>query len=377
LLAGRVVAKSFQTEDKESTMGGQAIALAAVALACTGTLCGHALAQSNQIFLQEIEGGPIRPLTTAEKDKLQDPLFRLVLARQPTEIRLAKIQELIQPLATPPQTRRFFVVDEEIADPRRPPAVPLPSRRAVIDFLGNNGDVKLGGNIMLSISFTSDRVEEVTELEAWGWDEANGVYNYYKLDQSRTAPNLTWKLRATSLDADLKSAADRRGTCLRCHATGVPVMKELLFPWNNWNSAQSLVSYLQPITPDAQRWPVANDPQLRFLDGAQNLEAAIKGSIIQFNNRRFAQAIREDGQGQLIVAQARRVLRPLFATTEINLTTANQRSGLHPLEPGAHTGLHSRSKYRIASFFLPASLVVEGGLRASGLGKLHNFALWP
>src|SRR5262249_25312277 len=188
---------------------------------CVGTLGSHALAQSNEIFLQEIEDGPIRPLTAAEKDKLQDPLFRLVLARQPNEIRLAKIQELIQPLATPSQTRRFFVVDEEITDPRRPPAVPLPSRRAVIDCLGNNVDVKIGGNIMLSIFFTSDRVEEVMELEAWGWDEVNGGYNYYKFDQSRTAPNLTWKLRATSLDADFKSAADPRRSMPRVHHTRV------------------------------------------------------------------------------------------------------------------------------------------------------------
>jgi len=347
-------------------MGRRAIAVAAAALASVGACGTHALAQSNEIFLQEVEGGPIRPLTAAEKDKLQDPLFRLVLARQPAEVRLVKIQELIQPLATQSQTRRFFVVDEEIADSRRPPAVPLPSRRAVIDFLGNNGDVKLGGNIMLSIFFTSDRVEEVMEMEAWGWDEANGVYNYYKLDQSRTAPNLTWKLRATSLDADLKSAADRRGTCLRCHATGVPVMKELLFPWSNWNSSQSLVSYLQPLTPDAQRWPVANDPQLKFLDGAQNLETAIKGSITQFNNRRFAQAVRQDGQGQLIVADARRVLRPLFETTEINLTTANQRSGLHPLESGAHTG--PTQPIQIPNSFFLSAGILGGGAGLKGLG---------
>src|SRR5262249_1099352 len=101
-----------------------AVAAAAAALASVSACGTDALAQSNEIFLQEVEDGPIRPLTAAEKDKLQDPLFRLVLARQPAEIRLAKIQELIQPLAIPSQTRRFFVVDEEIADPRRPPAVP-------------------------------------------------------------------------------------------------------------------------------------------------------------------------------------------------------------------------------------------------------------
>ena len=347
-------------------MGSQAIALAAVTLSFVVPCCSQVFAQSSEIFLQEVDGGPVRPLTGVEKDKLQDPLFKLVLARQPAETRLAKIQELIQPIATQSQTRRFFVVDEEIADIRKPPAVPLPSRRAVIDFLGNNGEVKLGGNIMLSVFFSSDRVEEETEMEAWGWDASNGVYNYYKLDRSRTEPKLTWKLRATSLDADLKGAADRRGTCLRCHATGVPVMKELLFPWNNWNSSQSSISYLQLLTPDAQRWPVASDPQLKFLDGAQNLETAIKGSITQFNTRRFAQAVRQDAQGQLSVADARRALRPLFETTEINLTTSNQRSGLHPLEPGGHAG--PTQPIQIPNAFFLSAGVLGGGAGLKGLG---------
>src|SRR5262249_50146537 len=175
------------------------------------------------------------------------------------------------------------------------------------------------------------------------------------------------------VDEDREGAGGGGGTCLRCHAAGVPVMKELLFPWNNWNSIQSSVSYLQPLTPDAQRWPAANDPQLKFLDGAQNLETAIKGSISQFNNRRFAQAVREDGQGQLIVAQARRVLRPLFESTEINLTTANQRSGLHPLEPGAHTG--PTQPIQIPnSFFLSAGILGGGaGLKGLGLGEATQF----
>jgi hypothetical protein len=347
-------------------MARLAIALTVAAVACVGGWATASLAQSNEIFLQEREGGPIRPLTSVEKERLQDPLFKLVLARQPAEIRLAKIQELIQPLATPTQTRRFFVISEEIADPRKPPAIPAPFRRAVIDFRGDNGGVKLDGNVMLSIFFTSDQVEDVLELEAWGWDETNGVYNYYKLDRSRTEPKLTWKLRATSLDADLKSVAERRGTCLRCHATGVPVMKELLFPWNNWNSNQSPADYLQPLSPEGQRWPVANDPQLKFLDQAQNLEPAIKNSITHFNQRRFAELVRQDSQGQLIIAQGRRVLRPLFETTEINLITANQRSGLHPLEQGPHTGPTQPIQIPNSSFLSAGLLGGGGGL--NGLG---------
>ena len=103
------------------------------------------------------------------------------------------------------------------------------TRRAVIDFTGTNNGVNLGANLMLSVSFSSDGIGQIVDIEAWAWDETNGVYNYYKLDRAGTAPNLTWKLRATSKDADLKTAAQLTGSCLGCHTNGAPIMKELLF----------------------------------------------------------------------------------------------------------------------------------------------------
>ena len=72
-------------------------------------------------------------MSAQEKERLQDPLFRLVLAQRPDEVRLAKIEEMIQPDRA---KRRIFVVDEEIKNPRAPQ-----SRRAVIDFLGDNQGV--------------------------------------------------------------------------------------------------------------------------------------------------------------------------------------------------------------------------------------------
>jgi hypothetical protein len=333
----------------------------AISLALLVAFTVPGLAQSTEVFGPRIVNGQTTfvPLSTEQKARLQDPLFRLVLSQRPDELRLAKIEEMIQPDRS---QRRIFIVDEEIKNPR-----PGQGRRAVIDFLGTNQGISLGGNVMLSISFSSDGVPGSPNIEAWGWDDVNGVYNYYKLDRDDT-PMRAWKLRATSENADIKTAAERAGSCIACHLTGVPVMKELLFPWNNWHSNRSQADYLLPNAPPEKRWRVATDPELSGLSQAQDLEPAIKAAIQRFNNSRFQQLVRRNGQGGLVVADAKRVLRPLFETTEINFISNSQQSNLHPLVDTPQTG----PVQPIAippSFFLAATLF-GGGADSSGSSGL-------
>jgi hypothetical protein len=339
----------------------QNIAIAAL-LVCCATFGAPAAAQVDEVLVQKDEGGPVRPLSADDRARLQDPFFKLVLARQPRETKLAAIEALIQPDRT---KRRIFVVHEEIKDPRRPQ-----SRRAVIDFTGSHPDgTRLDRNVMLSINISSERVAEITDIEVWGWDDVNGVYNYYKLDRAGTEPNRSWKLRATSRDADTLRADQREGSCLGCHIIGAPIMKELLFPWNNWHSGRSPVDYLNKDTPAERRWPVATDPGLSGLDLAENLESAIMASIKAFNNRRFGEFARPDGQGGLVVQDARRLLRPLFETVEFNIVSNSQPSGMHPLTDTPQTGPNQQIAIP-NSFFLAAALL--GGGRdlagSSGLG---------
>src|SRR5262249_29233951 len=148
--------------------------------------------------------------------------------------------------------------------------------------------------------FESDSVPEVVDIKAWGFDKANGICNYYKLDKTgHRPPRLSWKLRASSADANRLglTAGARAGTCLRCHTSGVPVMKELLAPWNNWPSGFSDNAYLPKLGPPAERWPVVNDPHLSRLTDAYSPEAAIKSAITQFTNRKLDRIVIADGQG--------------------------------------------------------------------------------
>jgi hypothetical protein len=228
---------------------------------------------------------------------------------------------------------------------------------------------------MLSVFFSSDDFpDQPTAIEALGWDDLRGRYNYYKMDGSGT-PTLqkTWKLRSSSIDADLLSATDRSNTCLACHINGAPIMKELVFPWNNWHSdaSGSPAQYLSG--PDA--WPVADHRRLRNSGGgsgladAQELEQMIIPSIRNFNTRRLNQALErrsDDGNirlrdGRMRIVDGRRLLRHLFHTTEVNLISARRKSGLHPIGEALTSG-PSTEVIIPNSFFLNAALITGGGI---------------
>lgn len=324
------------------------------------TLLSHA--QPNSTLLkQDRDGAPAVSLTAAELASLGDPFFELILDTASPPVRLDRIEDLLQPDRSKRQT---FVVDENIANPARGQ-----QRRAVLSYAGTapQGQV-LATNVMLSVAFDSERFsDDMRFIEAWGWDHRRGRYNYYKLDRTGISDKrLTWKLRGNSDDADLLNPADREGTCMQCHLNGAPIMKELAFPWNNWHSFQSHADYLTTIAPAAQRWPVSSDPRLgsRLL-GAERLETGgILPSITQFNTRRFNSLLKRadaDGNieienGKATVLEARRLLRHLFETTEVNFGSSGIKSGLHPFRDAVMSGPTQPIKPPV-TFFLNAPLM--------------------
>jgi hypothetical protein len=113
---------------------------------------------------------------------------------------------------------------------------------------------------------------------------------------------------------------------------------------------------------------------MRELTSAENLETVIVGAITRFNNRRVGSLVKVDEAGALIVPDAPRLLRPLFATTEVNLISAGQRSGLHPLAVSQQTGPSAAVEIP-NSFFLNADLLAGGnGVRGLGIGAATAFS---
>ena len=300
-------------------------------------------AQATTISKQINDSAPVQPMSAAELAQLNDPFFNLVLKGKPNETNLAEIEKLLQPDLN---KREVFVVDEAILNPSLNQL-----RRSVLTFTGTNQGEFLNSNVMLSVSFGSDRFSDTPEsIEAWGWDDRGSRYNYYSLDSE--GGSLTWKFRGSSLNADTVSASARQGTCLQCHVNGAPIMKELFLPWNNWHSNLVNVTYLQPGFPNS--WPVATSPRLARLGNAYNFETEIIAPIRQFNTRRI-DALVPNNQ----VTDAKRLLKPLFETTEFNIISSRQTSNLHPFSPSSPP---TTAKIQIPnSFFLNAELIAGGG----------------
>ena len=343
---------------------GVIIVLIVLLVLLAGTQFAIAQSTESRLFRQDTNGASLRPLSASELAELNDPFFNLVLKEHSDENNLAEIEKLIQPDQT---KRETFVVDERIVNPSLGQ-----SRRAVLTFKGTNQGEFLDPNVMLSVTLDSNDFPDIPNVEAWGWDETRGVYNYYKLDHTQTG-SLSWKFRGNSEGADTLSASGRENTCLECHINGAPIMKELFRPWNNWNSFDSQATYLSPGGRDS--WPVANNPRLKNqLKSAEFLEKMIIPAIRQFNSQKIATFTREI-DNTVEITDARQLLKPLFETTEFNIISSNKTTRLHPFSNA--TELPEGQITIPNSFFLNSELLAGGGAASyQGLGitESRNFA---
>lgn len=310
------------------------------------------------LLQQKSNSSPVELLTPQQQAALADPLFNLVLKDHADTINLSTLEDLIQPDKTKRQT---FVVDEKIADPTTGQ-----SRRSVLTYSGSNGTELLNSNVMLSVSFNSNQFPDRQAIEAWGWDKKQGRYNYYKLDTQGTS-SLSWKFRGSSDNADKLTVVERNGTCMQCHINGAPIMKELLRPWNNWHSQDFPATYLQASS--VSPWSVARDNKIDGrLGDAYTFERLITAPIRDFNRIKISKRLELDNTGQPIadsdglqkVIDGKTLLKPLFATTEYNIISADRiLSGLHPFPVITTDGPAENVKIP-NSFFLNANLISGG-----------------
>jgi hypothetical protein len=301
-------------------------------------------------------------LSDADRARLKDPLFQLVLKDHADVTMLADINKLLNPTS-----QSIFAVDEGIVDIAPKVGNSPAERRSVITSSGTTNNQILDRNVLLSVTFSPEQFPTPNFIEAMGWDESSGSFNFYKLDQSKGEPTATWKFRGNSKDADTLSAASRQGTCMQCHINGAPVMKELNSPWNNWNSTSSIAPYL---TSGNTSWPIVNlaNRPLKNLKGAQELESdTIEPAIRRFNQRRINTLKSSDGK---TIVDAKRLLKPLFVTTEVNLGSSDTMSSLHPF--AASTGRATSSVSLPPSFFLNSELLIDLDIAGSISAQLNG-----
>jgi hypothetical protein len=90
------------------------------------------------------------------------------------------------------------------------------------------------GDILLSLAGRPDAVHD-RFIEAMGFDEKRKAYVFYRLNNEGK-----WEQSGDSSMAPLATSAGGGGApkmdCLKCHTTGMPLMRELQDSWGNWQS---------------------------------------------------------------------------------------------------------------------------------------------
>ena len=311
----------------------------------------------------------VENLSAAEAGGLQDA-FAKILREHPTERNLRTVLDLLR-VDQSDNEAQMFVVHEWI---KQSAAAAQPrSRRAVIAFTNQPTQ----NQVMLSLSFRSDAFPHTLaeNTEVWGWDEPAGVFNFYEFSSEAGE----WALVGSSPrpnDPPERLAGNR---CLGCHINGVPIMKELRLPWQNWESNRSPNAYLHPGT--SESWPVAATLPVQIQE-ASRLEALLKPLIARFNQKRIAALTTPDPAGNPNIGQVPKLLRHLFVTTEFNLAAAREPSGRSPFaastaDPVLKIGIPS-------SFFLNSTLIGGetvgpslGGLSIVEARRFQEIALAP
>ena len=254
-------------------------------------------------------------------DRIDDPFFNIVISADPQPLSL--VTTINTMLEGGRSDFESFVVGEQIGRAETVTADCGPSsRRLVISFTGTHAATStvLAGNVFVAVFLTPSG--PVGDLEVMAWDQTNGVYNYYKLEDG------TWRFRNSSADLTAAPADVLSDGCLACHVNGGPIMKEFTFPWNHWHSLPNTfeAGYLRP---GSQSWPVANSALLgQRLTGAQILEVTIQSSLQRFANTLLTDRIATAADGTVTVSGLKGLIDSLFTPTELNLGSSNVKSGL-------------------------------------------------
>jgi hypothetical protein len=273
------------------------------------------------------------PLSAAEAAKqLNDPFGKLVLRKGvfPATVDdvLAALDKLKKPGALPAQAS-FFISESA--------HIPVDSASAGLKrefrIVITRTDAANSSIVMMNVP-AGDRAGL---LELIAWDASKKAFNYYRREDVAR-----WVWRGDSRDA-LRAASTGQG-CFQCHVHGAPVMKELRLPWNNWHSQSASIP--REAIPDT----AIRDSAL-FVDKrpAEELERSVRAWASQSISARVA----EKATGKKLL-EAPRLVRALFETTTVNLTTSNSLS-----DASATTPLDLPTRFFVNSDLLSTVLKVK------------------
>ena len=155
-------------------------------------------------------------------------------------------------------------------------------------------------------------------LQVIGYDAVKNVFNYYQYVSnedvlSRGGTTRSWTWSGDSTWAHNAPAAGKG--CFDCHINGALNMKELVSPWNNWNSPRASVSAIN--IPAA----VAADPLFGALSGADALQENFQGVQSRYTSGLIASSIKNG-----VISNVPALLERLINTTTVNFESSTTKS---------------------------------------------------
>ena len=254
----------------------------------------------------------LTPISNSEIEKLTDP-FAVALLRKgifPQAIDVMN-QAIAKNLGYSPTV---YIVGEGAQIPTSVASKDV-SRglRALVTWGANESQ----GKIMMS---KLTPVSTVGLTEVMSFDERTKKYNYYFLETqvgAKEDSQLAWSYKG---DSSLARKPKTMGhSCFRCHHNGVPIMREIETPWNNWQSQRVIISS------DSVPKAVANESYFVLRRGAEIFEGVVRGSVQHYYRDWLAEHSRIEGNTTYL-SDVDEMLRHLTTTTTINFKSSEVQS---------------------------------------------------
>ncbi|HEA19240.1 MAG TPA: hypothetical protein ENH88_22860 [Pseudoalteromonas prydzensis] len=259
-----------------------------------------------------IEGQDSQPTVMAPEEKtkeLNDVFAKSILC---SGLPAASLKQITTHLDNPSHdfVKKQYVVAEGGQIPVStaiPSSASLRNMRYTVSWADVHGTPMVFG----SSSPPSDNTSNFLQVIAF--DESKQRFNFYeRFDYPRTdyfwAGDSSWARKKKTIGVG----------CFDCHHNGVPIMKELKIPWNNWSSERA------NITNSIVSLKIQNDPPFKNRIGAQELEPTIKGASSKYYPN-FIRSHINDNFTQ--ITNVSELLRFVIETTTVNLESTNPLPG--------------------------------------------------
>jgi hypothetical protein len=149
-------------------------------------------------------------------------------------------------------------------------------------------------------------------LQVIGYDQQKNVFNYYQYVSNPGQPTRTWSWAGDSTWS--RNAQSAGKGCFGCHINGTLNMKELVPPWNNWNSPGTAIS--------ADNIPaaVAQEPLYAALSTADVLQNNFQNLQSRYTQGFVASSIKGG-----TISNVPALLNRLINTTTINFQSSSSK----------------------------------------------------